>query len=388
LYVGCYTPAGPAWYHNLFSRELSRYKKTSGRQVEINDMAMSPDKSAASWTIRKTLTGKITDTEFNLLRWDHIIKTDASRPLLKRTLLLYLTFLDFLFSGLWFRLFKVSWRFTLQVLYSYIALTLFVLVGVGIAWIVSPYLAEFGLSGWVHWLALAAIVSAVFYGLCWLDRWRNLYAQHMLDAYITSAMHVRHKREDMRELIDGITEKILDAERKTDADELLLIGHSFGAVNMLQATAQAMAKNPDFGKGGVKTSLLTFGSILPVMACHPLAGWLRDHVQRIAISPDVLWVDYQSRKDVISAFNFDPVRDIGLDIPEEEISAHETQQVRFRDLVSPEFYHSIRVNFFRLHFQYIKANDYPDLEYDFFDLISGPKSMYEQIGQTETKSGQ
>ncbi|MBZ0217837.1 MAG: hypothetical protein K8F25_14865, partial [Fimbriimonadaceae bacterium] len=384
LFVGGYLSESPAWYHVFFSRELSRYRKTSGARVQIGNLEMSDDMSAASWMIRKQQGNQKTDTQFTILRCDHIVETDAKRSLVKRTFLLILTFFDFLLSGFWFRLFKVNWRFALQVLYPYIALTLFAMIGIGMAWLAGPYLTDIGMTGWLHGLGLAVIAWGLFYGLCRLDRRRNFRAQHMLDLYITTAKHVRRKHQNVDRLIDEFTNKILEVEQNGAIDELLLIGHSFGAVNMLEATARAMTRNPEFGKNGVKVSLLTFGSILPVMVCHPLAGWLRNHVEQIATSPDVLWVDYQSRKDVITASGFDAVRDLGLNIPENRIMANQTRQIRFRDLVSAEFYNSMRINFFRLHFQYLRANDYADRDYDFFDMISGSQNMYARMGQTDS----
>jgi hypothetical protein len=45
--------------------------------------------------------------------------------------------------------------------------------------------------------------------------------------------------------------------------------------------------------------------------------------------------------------------------------------VRFRDMLSPELYRRIRLNFFRLHYQFIMANDQRG-PYDYFMLVCGP----------------
>lgn len=378
LYVGCYTPAGPAWYHNMFSRELSRYRKISGADVNLSDMQMSNDRSSATWTFRNKNQSVV--TEFTQLRWDHIIKSDANRSLFRRMCLLYYSFFDFLVSGLWYRMFKASWRFGAQVTYGYVALTLYAIVAAGIGFTASSFLLPAGQYSWLFWALGGLIAVAIFWGICAFEHWRNFYAQHMLDAYITGLQHVRSRRTDMTDLISGFTEKILQTEKNSDADEILLMGHSFGAVNMLEATGRALAENPDLGKKRMVT-LVTVGSILPCMACHNDAGWLRDHIRRLAISPDIFWLDLQSRKDVISAFNFDPIKGTGVQLGRDDIRAHRVVQIRFRELIRPEFYKKIRMNFFRLHFQYIKANDFPDRDYDFYKMITGPasiRSLYEE----------
>ena len=47
-------------------------------------------------------------------------------------------------------------------------------------------------------------------------------------------------------------------------------------------------------------------------------------------------------------------------------------KVRFRDMLSPDFYRRIRFNFFRLHYQFIMAND-QRAPYDYFMLAAVPR---------------
>ena len=46
-------------------------------------------------------------------------------------------------------------------------------------------------------------------------------------------------------------------------------------------------------------------------------------------------------------------------------------KVRFRDMLSPELYKRIRLDFFRMHYQFIMAND-RRAPYDYFMLVCGP----------------
>ena len=45
--------------------------------------------------------------------------------------------------------------------------------------------------------------------------------------------------------------------------------------------------------------------------------------------------------------------------------------IRFRDLVKPEHYKQFRWQFFRMHFQFVMANEQPNA-YDFFMIVCGP----------------
>jgi hypothetical protein len=84
----------------------------------------------------------------------------------------------------------------------------------------------------------------------------------------------------------------------------------------------------------------------------------------------VQWIDVQSGKDVLNFENFDPVAGIGIDAGPGRCNPL-IWQVRFRDLLSEPFYRTLHWNFFRLHYQFIMANDRRAF-YDYFMLVGGP----------------
>jgi hypothetical protein len=52
--------------------------------------------------------------------------------------------------------------------------------------------------------------------------------------------------------------------------------------------------------------------------------------------------------------------------------------VRFRDIVRPDHYESFRWQFFRVHFQFVMANEQPNA-YDFFMIVCGPVPLSERM---------
>ena len=97
---------------------------------------------------------------------------------------------------------------------------------------------------------------------------------------------------------------------------------------------------------------------------------LRAVFARLAIEPSITWIDSQSRKDVLNFWEFDPVAGLGIPVGPERCNPI-IWRVRFRDMLSAEFYRRIRFNFFRLHYQFIMAND-QRAPYDYFMLVAGP----------------
>ena len=52
--------------------------------------------------------------------------------------------------------------------------------------------------------------------------------------------------------------------------------------------------------------------------------------------------------------------------------------VRFRDIVKPDHYKKFRWQFFRMHFQFVMANEQPNA-YDFFMIVCGPVPLTERM---------
>jgi hypothetical protein len=112
---------------------------------------------------------------------------------------------------------------------------------------------------------------------------------------------------------------------------------------------------------------------MPAVALHPKANWLREKVRRIAIEPSIRWIDCQSRKDIMNFWEFDPVAGIGIDAGKDRHNP-KIWIVRFRDLVSPQYYRGS--NLFRLHYQFIMSGDLR-AQFDFFMLVCGPLPVTE-----------
>ena len=98
-----------------------------------------------------------------------------------------------------------------------------------------------------------------------------------------------------------------DLVNANDADEVVIIGHSGGALLAQCMVARALELDPDLGLGGPRIVLLTIGSITPAVAFHPRALKIREIIRRLAMEPSIIWIECQSRKDALNFWGFDPV---------------------------------------------------------------------------------
>jgi hypothetical protein len=158
--------------------------------------------------------------------------------------------------------------------------------------------------------------------------------------------------------------------RADAADEIIVVGHSGGGALAPAVIARALERDPDIGRRGPPLVLLTLGSIAPGAALHPKAVRLRAVTARLAAEPSIVWVDCQSRADIMNFWDFDPVEGIGAHAGETRCNPW-IWMLRFRDMLSPQLFRRLRFDFFRLHYQFIMAND-RRARYDYFMLLTGP----------------
>src|SRR5207237_9367794 len=115
----------------------------------------------------------------------------------------------------------------------------------------------------------------------------------------------------------------------------------------------------------------------PIVGFNAASRAFRDHLRQLAVEPSIDWIDCQARKDVMNFFQFDPLAAHGIDAGPARRNPT-IVPVRFREIILPEHYKSFRWQFFRVHFQFVMANQVPH-PYDFFMIVCGPVPLAERI---------
>jgi hypothetical protein len=178
-------------------------------------------------------------------------------------------------------------------------------------------------------------------------------------------------------MIEVFAKRLVATAHADEADEILIVGHSAGAMTGLAVVVRALELDPQLGRRGPQISLMTVGSLIPALGLHPAAEKLRREIRRLALEPTVLWVDCQAREDFMNFWNYDPVAGSGVEID----GAHHNPRVwhvPFIEMMSPAFYKRSRWNFFRMHFQYIMAND-RSAPYDYFMFVCGHAAFVDWV---------
>ena len=162
---------------------------------------------------------------------------------------------------------------------------------------------------------------------------------------------------------------------------MVIVGHSSGSFLAVEIFARALQLDPDIGRHGPRIALLTIGGNLPIIGFNAAAQDFRDHLRRLAVEPSIDWIDCQARKDVMNFYPFDPIIGHGIDVGAARRNPL-LVPVRFRDIIEPAHYNSFRWQFFRVHFQFVMANERPH-PYDFFMIACGPVPLRERMARPE-----
>ena len=164
-----------------------------------------------------------------------------------------------------------------------------------------------------------------------------------------------------------------------------IVGHSSGSFLGIEILARALKLDPDLGRHGPRIVLLTIGGNFPIVGFHAASQDFRDHLRQLAVEPSIDWIDCQSRKDVMNFYPFDPIAGHGIDVGAAKRNPT-IVPVRFREIIKPEHYNLFRWKFFRVHFQFVMANERPHA-YDFFMIVCGPVPLERAHGRSRGGAG-
>lgn len=367
VYVEGYDPQGAKGYHRLFLREWRRFLTVWPLQASVGDLVIESE-AFAHWRLSAAAPGWKVETQYDFLRLEHVIRPWMAAPTWAHLWRSLRWIADDLTSLTFFRIFRASWRFGLHLLYP----QLFIL-----AWIAASVLAGAAAGRWLAaaalpWpLALTAGAAVAFLvGLAIRKVADRGFVIQISGGWPHLRAFARGRPTGFDAAVEAGAQRIVDAARDDACDEVLILAHSAGTVLAPLVLARALAIDPDLGRRGPRVVLMTLGAIMPGFALHPAARRLREALARVAQEPSITWIDCQSRKDIMNFWDFDPIEDVGVRLAGARVNP-QIWTIRFRDMVSPQYYPRIRTNFFRLHFQFIMGND-RRAPYDFFMLVAGP----------------
>jgi len=368
IYVEGYDPQGAEGYYSLFERSWKRFLKIWPVKGELSPL-MLDSQDFAHWDVAASGPDWQVKTRYDFLRQEHIIRANMAEPLSRLVSRALTWAFDYLVRGATFRVLRASWEFGLALIHFQMLMIWWVGLSVGGGWLSALAAMHYAGLGGLMGVVIAIIAAvAIFLALRPLaNRW---FAIQINSHWPYLCEFARGEATCFDAPIEACAQRLVAAARANEVDEIVVVGHSGGGALAPAVITRALEIDPDVGRRGPPVVLLTLGSIAPGAALHPKAEKLRAVFARLAREPSITWIDAQSRKDVLNFWDFDPIAGLGIVLDHERANPI-VWKVRFRDMLSSDFYKRIRLDFFRLHYQFIMAND-QRAPYDYFMLVAGP----------------
>lgn len=381
VYVQGYDPRGVAEYYRIFRREYRNTCALYGLSGEIGKATNDPERHIATWDATTAGDGWQVDTRYMFLRWEDIIRQDFARPLWWKIVAMYHALGIAVFNGVLARIMRAHWRFGLFTLYPLVLMTFWIAMGAVVGLVIDEAATNLGASRPLSIVIGAVAGCAAFAGALWLTGSRS-YLLYLCDDVASTYQFAHRQRPDWEARLETFAGYIVDAMRASDADEVVIVGHSSGSFLAVDVLDRALARDPGLGRHGPKLRLLTIGANLPIIGFHLAADWFRDKIARLAVARAVDWIDYQSRHDIMNFWPFDPVEGHGIALEKTRHNPH-VSFVNFRDLWTPGDFGRRRWRFFDAHFQFLLANERLGAAYDYYLICCGPFDLLTRANEPE-----
>jgi len=380
VYVQGYDPRGLAQYYRMFRTELRKFGRLYQLATTVSRPKTAADGESASWSIETKADDWQTRTSYDFLRFEDLIQRDLAAPILGTVLRAIWIYWRLVFRGTIARFWKANWRFATFITYPHLLLLVEALGSFGVAYAIAMGLGALGLPSLLG-IAAAIIVFVALLGTVLKYTENATYLLYLLSDTIWTWQFSHRQRPEWDERIDRFAQYLTKLARESDAEEIVVVGHSSGSFLGAEILARALKLDPALGRHGPRIVLLTIGGNFPIVGFHAASQDFRDHLRLLAVEPSIDWIDCQSRKDVMNFYPFDPIAGHGIDVGAARRNPT-IVPVRFREIIKPEHYNVFRWKFFRVHFQFVMANERPHA-YDFFMIVCGPIPLIDRMAVPE-----
>lgn len=386
FYVSGFDPQGPSHYHRLYADEAPKQAAVGGYEIEVGPRRRVSE-LAAAWSVSARFgTTPPVETTVEFLRWDDLVRAHWPRSRWQVMLGALGSTARQVGNGVLWRILRTSWpAFLVLALPPVLVLALLAaacLLGIG-----SGLLALHGHL--IGALALAGVGGAAWYRF-------GLWAE----ARVQMAWLMRSTRFILRQArgtvpalearLDAFGARIAEVWRSGTVDEVLVVGHSSGAMGAVSGVARALAAAPA-GCGAVpdRLSMLTLGECIPMLSYQPEASDFRAELARLAREPRIDWIDVTAPPDGCCFALVDPtaaaLREAGAHSGAEWRSPKRLS-ARFAQMFDGARYAPLRRDKYRCHFQYLMAGERPT-EYDYFAITAGPLRLSERFAGAPSVTG-
>jgi len=382
FFISGFDPRGAAFMHGTCERETAKWGNLTGYKIETSTRERDRNGITHNWTVSADLPGGRVETKFSFLKWDDIIRSHWPKGEAAAALRTFVLLLRLMLSGVYGRALRQSWPFAVtmtsaagwvlipivMLLLSCLAVALFVVLPIWAGWAAALFCV--GIAVWLLWWGVNNVQRTK---PGWTGR-IGLFSR----AFALGEVEGLDKR--LQTFVDHIVETI----ERDEANEVLIVGHSFGTLLATLVSARILERWPELGEAGGKLALITLGQIQSLALHMREARWFRDELAHLAEFRGFTWLDFSSPLDgacyaLVNVLDFLPA----------------PHPKGFPRLLNAQFHKTFSAKTIEdacrhpmeMHFLYLKSPDVPQLDtdvYDFIALIAGPLGATQRFARRKS----
>jgi len=367
LYLHGFDPRGPGLLHRFQREDAERESARPDRTVTVGPRRRRP--TASAWTVTTRWPDEVVEADHVVLRWDDLVRRRWIPTLggQARSLVLWLG--AYVRAGALMPLVGGSRTSAAAMLALPVAVLVFCLLSVlGLGLTVQGLAALAAAIGAPPALGFAALGLALLLPAVWrrFDAWANLCwlgrgHLHMVEL-------TRGDIVGMDERIDRFADHLLGEIDHGGWDDVLVVGHSSGALHAVSMLGTALLRRPDLGRAGPRVRLITLGHSLPPYALLGPAPRYARALSALVEADWIAWIDVTAAADPGAAGAWGP---LGFSPHEARTARVDRRPPRFHRSLSPAAFRALKRDPMAYHFQYMRPSDDPDV-YDWHRLAFGP----------------
>jgi len=384
LYIPGFDPVPARKYRERYRRGAEEQGQISGYEIALSKQQVE---GPFGWHVETEIDGQSTRADVEVLVWADIVKDSMAHGILATYWQLLRTAWVYIMSGALFRLFRLRKGPVIAALYPVV----FLLGQLGIA-----VLAGLGVAVLVAWLGavltgvplsvfgMVAGAVTIWAVLALFKRYDGkVLAYYLMHDYAFTARHGGANPPELEARLEDFKARVI-AAMASDADEVLIVGHSSGAHLAVNILADLLRQRR-LPVEGPALAFLSLGQVVPMVSFLPKARKLRGDLEYLCQSDAMTWVDVTAPGDGCAFALCDPVSVSGA-APETGKRWPLVISAAFTQTLSPAKWKALRWRLFELHFQYLNAFDRPG-DYDYFQITAGPQTLAARFaGRAPSKS--
>jgi hypothetical protein len=380
FYLSGFDPRGGRHYYSLYKNEAKFRPEGSASTIEVGPRITNKD--SLSWNVTSTSnddTEQTTQTEFKFMAWDGIIRKHWPKGRFNSWLEYAKTTPTYLLSGFFQKAWLLGRPATGLLFFPNVLIILTLLAMVLSTIVMFKVVSGFRLDTWAATAISLAPPWALWRWAHWYEASRDL--GWTMRSYSFTARQSKNEVPELETRLNQFAQQLIHQVKKNQDDEILVIGHSSGAVMAVSVTARAIELYPELMKHKAEIGLLTLGQCLPMLGLLPGARTIRSELKRIAHAKRLFWADISAPSDGCCWAMLDPYTSNGVEpAPDGDGSQFLAVNPLFHELFAEQSYSDLKKNAFQLHFQYLKAS--PSIgDYDYFEISAGKLSLKDRFAR-------